>query len=404
MLLYLDSFDHYATVDIDEKWTQRYSENALDDEPRYSNWGGPTIAAAGGRRGTNGLYYNGNAGYNFRPATLAIVIPQTDPTIILGFAFNLLEGSFGAMTGGYNTKNLYPSDWGATSSPVGGAMNMLASFRANDGTHIALRLNQSGTLSVVTGIDGLLIADPTAEWIGVVLATTTCALRAGQWYYIEWKATIPDSTEIRVNGDTWLSYTGAGTVSGTYVVPKGPLSNYVTEVTIGHLGGEPVIAYGIDDLYILNGDATDINNTAVDYLGDIEVGYYAPVADDVSDFTPSSGVDNFAMVDEIPPDDDTTTNGTFTAGAVDTFDMTDVSTTDEVLGVQVIYSARRTDGNNTTMQPVFRVAGTNYVTAAKGNTGSFTYHWGLWNKRPSDQAGLTPTIVNAARPGYKKVT
>ena len=74
-LLFLDSFDHYATGDLTEKWTAIGTGDVA-----------PTIAAAGRR--ANSLRWT--SGSNFQTIKSLTLTPQTGPgdaTVIVGFAY-----------------------------------------------------------------------------------------------------------------------------------------------------------------------------------------------------------------------------------------------------------------------------------------------------------------------------
>ena len=69
MLLYLDSFDHYATADITQRWTQLYV---------HTNPIAPVIGATG-RRGTNGVRWSVNQAYD-HPSIMAKTLAPADAT------------------------------------------------------------------------------------------------------------------------------------------------------------------------------------------------------------------------------------------------------------------------------------------------------------------------------------
>ena len=151
-LRFLDSFDHYVTADLPEKW-QLVSA--------------PTISAGTGRRSTASLRItsSGNG---------IVKVFGTQPTWIVGCAFR-----FSVLPGG-------PSR----------LMNLWDGATLQD----ELRLNSSGTLSVTRN--------------GTVLGTSTLMLTPTVYYYLEWRVTIHDTTgsyDVRVNGVSWLSATNVDT-------------------------------------------------------------------------------------------------------------------------------------------------------------------------------------------------
>ena len=78
-----------------------------------------------------------------------------------------------------------------------------------------------------------------------------------------------------------------------------------------------------------------INNT---FLGQVVIESILPTSEgDSSDWTPAEGTDNAAMVDDIPPDDDTTYVQSNTEDAEDLYDYANLSTitTETILGLQI---------------------------------------------------------------------
>ncbi len=149
-LLFTDGFDHYATADINKKWTTIV--------------GAPAITAGGGRRGSASLTVNSsNEGVTrtFDTAFSAWVV---------GFAFSTTALSVSEIA--------YVLDAG--------------SIQMN------LALNADGTLSLRRN--------------GATLTggTSAQALSINTWYYIEVKLTIADSVaadscKVRVNGVDWIT-------------------------------------------------------------------------------------------------------------------------------------------------------------------------------------------------------
>jgi len=148
-LRFMDSFDHYATGDLAEKWT--------------SNAGGHTISAGTGRRGTAGLKGGGGL---FK--TL-----DNQATWIIGFAFR-------------------PK--GAFSGP-----STIIRLRDTGVAQIDLSLNTNGTLSILR-----------AGSVALTGGSSTLSLSIDVYYYIEWKVTIADSIAasscvVRVDGVDWIT-------------------------------------------------------------------------------------------------------------------------------------------------------------------------------------------------------
>lgn len=157
-LLWMDSFDHYVTADLVEK----YTSNA-----------GASISAGNGRNATAAL--SGGSG-------LIKGLAPADATAIIGFAHRP-TGTLG------NNDVLMLGDGGFGNSTAQATVRILA-----DGSITVYRGNSS---------------------VGTVLGTSAAGVvSSGVWQHIEAKITIHDSTgavTIRVNGVAVLTLTGVDT-------------------------------------------------------------------------------------------------------------------------------------------------------------------------------------------------
>lgn len=155
-LHFVDSFDHYATADI----SQKYSD---------ASGSGVTISSGNGRRGTACLRLTQSAGYVSR------VLPA-HATWIVGFAFK--------------------------TSTLPGSYTSFLLIQDSSTVHVDIRLGADGTLRATRN--------------GTTLATSSNSLSANTFYYIETRVTIDDSSgvvEVRVNGSSsgWINITGQDT-------------------------------------------------------------------------------------------------------------------------------------------------------------------------------------------------
>ena len=150
-LRYMDSFDHYATADIDKKYD--FTSNS------------PPIDTSLFRFGTGSL---GAMGTGASPEQLTKII-DSQPTWIVGFAF---------YQNGMSTTPFFKFVDGATQ-------------------HVYLGMNASGKMEVY---------GPGA----VLLGASTTLLTINVWWYIEFKVTIADagSWDLRINGTSETSGSG----------------------------------------------------------------------------------------------------------------------------------------------------------------------------------------------------
>lgn len=224
---------------------------------------------------------------------------------------------------------------------------------------------------------------------GILLGTTSgAAIGIGNWGHIELKVKVHDTTgtvEFRINGVAKISLTGQDTKVGT--------NAYHDHVRF--LG-----AWEIDDIYILDSTGT-VNN---DFLGNMKVLGILPTAEgDNIDFTPSTGTNNAAMVDENPTDDDTSFVEASGGGSKDLYQYGDVSGVgDLIAGVQINTDVKETDATTFDLVTVCKsgttesdnvaspIGSTNYVTKTR-----------IVELDPNTAAAWTAAGVNAAQFGIK---
>ncbi len=165
-----------------------------------------------------------------------------------------------------------------------------------------LRIKNSLTLAVT--INGEIEVYNGATLLGKTGGTAgaTAPLADNQWHYVELKGVIDavsGSWELRIDGAHSDSGSGVDTGSASDEI------EFVLKTTNQYL----------DDIYIYDGEGTTNN----DFLGTVFVEGLLPTADgNSSDWTPSSGTDNYALIDENPSDlDGTDSVSTTTADAKD---------------------------------------------------------------------------------------
>ena len=231
---------------------------------------------------------------------------------------------------------------------------------------------------------------------GTTLGTSTFALQAGIWYYVEVAVKIDPSVgtvTVNVNGTQVLALTGQNTrASG---------NSYANMVYFGWATGNN--SANAQSYY----DDTYIDNAGTFY-GDCRVETSLPNANGATDNFTRGGstinANNYQQVSDNPADDDTTYNYSSTAGDVDLYGYPAISTTSgNVQAVMTVPVLRNDSAGTTTAESVYRSGGTNYFGSAH-NVGSTTY-----NAYPDIQAvdpntGVAWTVsgVNAAQYGLKR--
>lgn len=350
-LLFLDSFDHYATADLLEKWTTTPSV--------FGN--NTSIHATAGRRSSGALQvqFFGSPGAGAAVKTLA----PTGATAIVGMS--------------------------------------VASNALTGGTAITLcQVLSGGTVQVS------LVADTAASVLKVyrggytagTLLGTSSAFALGTVAYLELQvllSTTVGTVTVRVNGVAVLTLTGLNTAA-TGVATW-------TSVALGQATGETAAAciLTFDDLYVLDGSGSAPQNT---FLGDVRVDARYPTAEGASAaWTPSSGTDNALLVDETAPNDDTDYTSAGTVGQTDTFVVQDAPVPGAVLyGVQHCLAMKKSDAGTCLVAPVVRHSSTDYVGSDLAPGTTYAYGLAVQATNPGTAAQWTEADFNAAEFGYTR--
>jgi len=357
-LLFLDSFDHYATADLSQKWTSISSSGS----------GTVAIGSAAGRRGSNSLRFGNAASTDSETFFVQKVVAAGDATAIAGCAV------------------LVPNN------TVGTLGMALAQFKDGATVQVTLRLVNDGRLAVVRG--------PNTGG-STVLGTSTAAIAFGAFAYIEWKVLIHPSAgtvDVRVNGVSVLSLTGQNTRNSAAsqwsslvlgVADSGPTTTTFTATSIDY-----------DDLYVLDGTGAAPWNT---FLGDVRVDVRLPTgAGATTGFTPSTGA-NWQNVDDATPNGDTDYNSASSSGLTDTFVVQDAPVTGAaILGVQQCLNMKKTDASTCTVAPVIRHVGVDNVGTSLAVGTTYAYGLAVAQTNPGTGAQWTEAGFNAAEFGYKR--
>lgn len=267
-------------------------------------------------------------------------------------------------------------------------------------TQVSVRINLDGTLSVMRGSNS-----------GTVLGTTTYAVSVDTWYYLELATLIHASTgtiDLLVDGDSKLSLTGQNTRATANTSWNG--------IAVGGTqgGGNNIANIYVTDVYVLDGlDGTSNGqrlafNTA---LGDRKVEYLSAEAGDGThgDFTPSTGTDNGAMVDDgaSGPDGDTTYNSSGTPGDQDSYTLANLATTSVAIdAVAPVYSITKDDAGSRMVRPLFVISASDYTGASIQAPSSGTYQilTEIVTASPATTSAWTPSEVNAMEVGVEIVS
>jgi len=247
--------------------------------------------------------------------------------------------------------------------------------------NLTLHLNDDGTFSLKRST--------------VIIDTSVTALLVDTWYHIELVAQVSNSTTIecilKVDGTTILTLpTSTDTM----------IAGGLTGIRLGKFGIPSMTCY-FDSYYFMDQDGST-NNT---FLGDCVVEAILPDGNGYnSDFDGSDGnqVDNYLLVDEADPDDDTTYVEDDTVGGIDSFTYAAMSETPAtIFGVAVTTMAKKTTANARTIKQIARPVSTNYTGDEHTLSESYACFQDIWEDNPADAAAWEEADVNGAEFGVK---
>lgn len=345
-LLFMDSFDHYATADLTEKWT--------------SKSGSVSTIGAYGRNSTNGLLQDDGylsatvlGGVDEVIVGVAVKITHASPTLASGFI------GFGTST-----------NW-----------------------QCALAVNPDLTLQPMCVNSTGWAPGKDAQYAPLIGTPSTYALQVGVWAYIEVRMKCNATTGtclVRVNGTEVLNLTGLDT------------SWDGTSLTRFALGGQWAVshfAFQYDDLVVMDLNGS-VNNA---FLGDVTVtALYPSGAGTTSGWTPSAG-SNYQNVDETSPNDDTDYNSTATLNAKDTYAMQDCAAGADIRAVQILATVRKGSEGPGQVKLVTRSSSTDYDGSARGIGGTtYSYVREIRETDPATAAAWSESGWNAVEIGLKK--
>lgn len=339
-LMFMDSFDHYATADIFEKWTVAVS-------------GSPVIGAYG-RNSTNGMRLTGDC--------IAMTCYNGVSTVIASAAMKISGAAY--------------------SGP-------LVVFGSANQWEACLYLNDDYTLRLAVATNVSANPSSSTYW-GLLGSASASALNTGTWYYIETKLVCHGSTGslvVRVNGVEWLNVTGQDTVFSS------------TAITRFSLAAPSIRDIDVDDCVALDNTGS-LNN---DFLGDVTISaIYPNGAGATTGWTPSAG-SNYDCCNEAQVNDDTDYVSTATNTTKDLYDFTNAPAGADIRAVQLCIAARKAAEGPGQITPVVRSNSVDYDQTAQGIGGtSYSFLRTVLETDPNTSAAWGEAAFNAAQFGFKK--
>lgn len=378
MILFLDGFGHYATADLEKKWTAAGATAVT--------W---SIAAEG--RVANCVKRVSTANTDTPGAlTFAPLLTQAGvwtPTISGTFGCALKVDDLNAITVGQT-----PSVGIFT---IGNAFFTLASG-AQD--LFGVMLNSNGTFSLIRQ-SGLSTWD--------IEANSVQGITEGVWAYVEfqWALSTDDATadgtfKIRVNGTQVLNYTGVLMPADLLGFPT-PAREWTSIRVLGtRSSASPLLTMRMCDVYLAD-RAGGVND---DFLGDVSIDYIKPNGvGNAGSWTNSGAGANWEDVDDATPNDDTDYIEASAAGTRDSYAFEDV--VGNPLAIQIVASVRKTAASAATVTPITRHSGADNDGVAQG-VGDESYEYILWpqDENPGTAAPWTEAQLNAAEFGLEKTS
>lgn len=237
-----------------------------------------------------------------------------------------------------------------------------------------------------------------------LLGTTDPILTTAAWNHIEVQVNIDDTVgwiRVAVNGVHRYELTNIDTAYNT----EGIISVRTCRYEVGNQSGD----FYLDDLQLYDfvGDSavdtdwvptTNGAGVATNYIGELQCVYLPPNGDTiVADWTPSTGTDDYAMVDELDPND------LDYLYAVAAADLTELDLTDlppeitYIRGLQLLGRLSKTDSGAAMVTFGMNSNGVVEDAPERPVTVEPTYWWDFMNTDPDSGARWTRTSLNAAK-------
>lgn len=307
---------------------------------------GVSINTTAGRRGGGALSLSDSTRF------VAKTLPATYSTLYFGHAYNPGTISAGDL--------LHVMD-GAT-------------------VHCGLNVNVNGAIVAFRGTSATVLG-----------TSANNTIVSGAYQYIECKVVIDDvagEIVVRVNGVTVLSLTGVDTRNA-----GNPTANGYRVRGIG-------TTCLVDDHYVCDTSGSANN----DFLGDVRIDtIYPNGAGTHQSWTPSTGTDHAALVDETAPNTtDYLTGGA--AGSKETLTLQDLSVNGGILGVQVNAAVAKTDAGASTMKNLIRSGTTEANGAVFAPSTSYLYSSSIHETDPATGSAWLTAAINALEAGVEVVS
>lgn len=341
-LLWIEGFDHYGD-----------DEDLLEQGP-YAEVNLSTLSTEAPRTGSRALKIGAGNDGGFRR-----VFGADLSEVGIGYAFLIPE------------------------LPSNSQSMALAQIRDNANNELmTLGVTSTGQVQAWAGPNRLVASPP-----GEIRGTSAPVVLAGSYQHFE--AHIgADFVEVRLNGVTVLNLTGVAWFAGAFA-----------QVQVGSPGlavtGFPLYMM-VDDLYAWD---TTSGTQNTDFVGDKKVWTVFPDADTATEeWTPATGANSWAMLDDVPPQDGTHYLAADAAGTRSDFEIDDVpETIVAIAGVMLATRAWKTDAGNAKVQVGMISDGDEERGAEHALSQAPTYYHDVFELDPATATLWTVEGVNAAQ-------
>lgn len=244
--------------------------------------------------------------------------------------------------------------------------------------------NTANNLNVGIKANGSIVVWRGTNAASNILATSAAGLvSANTWYHLGVELVrhaSSGSVNVYVDGVQVISVTGVNTGSTS-----------ISQINICKFGGSAII----DDFYVCNEAA---------WLGECRSSPLVPNADTAQvDFTPSTGSDNYACVDESPPN---TTDyvSSETPGDIDLYEISNMSFTPvSILGVKATIVAAKDDITTRTFRSKLKSGGTTANGDTHAASNSYGFASDIYDKDPNTGSAWIKSSVDALQIGVEVV-
>lgn len=339
---------------------------SFDGVGALANLVGKWTAAAG--LITTGRHGNGwRANLNQQTIRYAFTAAEKDDYVVVGFAFK---------------RNVYDG--------VREILNIASDANATE--HLRFFTNASAGITVNRGTSTQ------------IASTANNVLQGNIWQFIEIGVRISDSTSdfvLRIDGAVVPWNEG----SGPFDTRNGGSAEVDNVEFFSTDASGQLISF--DDIYILNEKTTDgFGNVSdlISFLGDVRVEALQPNGNGNSsqlDGSDGNSTDNYLLVDDVTPDDDTTYVQSDVNDEKDTYALENLaSTSGSVAAIQIVTRARKTDTGSRSIAQVARSGGNELDSDDFALSSAYATQRTVMEKKPGGTA-YSLADVNSAEAGAK---